>query len=81
MTAEPVTRSQGDPFKVAIGIVHYKLERTALLEPSQFVKSYVNVLPFDYIIAIWYAVIGEPLLFGAVQLKITLFPLIVVTGG
>lgn len=41
----------------------------------------MKVLPLDYMIAIWYDVIGEPLALGADQLIITFEPLIVVTGG
>lgn len=81
LTAEPVTRLNGDALSVVIGTEQYRLAMIVASEPLQLVVSYVKVLPFDYMIAIWYDVIGEPLALGAVQLMITLEPLIEVTGA
>ena len=81
LTAEPVTRLNGDALSVVIGTEQYRLAMIVASEPLQLVVSYVKVLPFDYMIAILYDVIGEPLALGAVQLMITLSPLIEVTGA
>ena len=81
LTAEPVTRLNGDALSVVIGTEQYRLAMIVASEPLQLVVSYVKVLPFDYMIAILYDVIGEPLALGAVQLMITLEPLIEVTGA
>jgi hypothetical protein len=80
-TSEPVTRLYGVALSVVIGTVHYRFDMMVESDPLQLVRSYVNVLPFDYMIAIWYDVMGEPLALGADQLMITLLPLSVVTGG
>jgi len=52
LTAEPVTKRNGDAFSVVIGTVHDKAEIIVASEPLQFTVSYVKVLPFTYIIAI-----------------------------
>lgn len=80
-TAEPVTRLYGEALSAEIGTVQDRFVIIVELAPLQLTVSYVKVLPLDYMIAIWYDVIGEPLALGADQLIITLEPLIVVTGG
>ena len=52
LTAEPVTRLYGNALSVVIATVHYRVLMIVESEPLQL-ASYVKVLPFDYIIAIW----------------------------
>ena len=60
--------------------MHFSASYTASKLPSQYDLSSVNV-PSDCLIVIKYPVIGEPLGFGAYQVKITLSFSTEVEGG
>ena len=78
---DPDFKENGAAFKIENGIVHILSSTIALFVPSQLTGSVLKV-PSLFLIAIVYAVMGMPVLMGAVHVMVALtYKLAVIIGA